>query len=338
MKREEWKSIVLQKMGLIEPMTVEEICRKHNGIQAQFQSYADEGFRTRLSPEEFSSDWSMDLVRQWSIRGTVHAYLKEEIPLYLYEGRNYCQPHLNRPSWDGVLSAEEKNYYAQLILESLKSGNKKREELKMICREDGIKPEKEKSLFNAWGGIMRAMVAEGLVYQEYGQRIFGALEDYVPMKKEVAELEIARRYFSGFGPVTLADARYYFKENKSLVESWMRKLDLQSVEVDGQRRFYYGDLPNPVQIPKVIFIAGFDALLLTLEKRENPFFDPKHIRDIYTMTGILKPTVMLDGNLVATWRKEKGTIYIKPFTKVKATDKKAILQKAEELSNTIVFE
>lgn len=338
MNIEEWKSIVLQKMGLITPVTVEEICHQQNGIQAQFQPYADEGFRSRLSPNEFASDWSKDLVRQWSIRGTVHAYLKEEIPLYLYEGRNYCKPSLHLPSRDGLLSAEEKRYYAELILEELKSGNKKREDLKLTCRQDGLSLDKEKTLFNAWGGIMHALVAEGLVYQEYGQRVFGALDGYIPMEKEVAELEIARRYFSGFGPVTLADARYYFKENKSLVESWMKDLDLEMVDVDGASRFYTGSLPSPVDIPRVLFIAGFDALLLTLEKRENPFFDPKYIRDIYTMTGILKPVVMLDGQLVATWRKEKGKIFIKPFMTIKVRDQKLIVQKGQEMSDQIFFE
>jgi hypothetical protein len=333
-----WKSIVLQKMGLIDSMTVDEICRQHNGVQAQFQTYATEGFKTRLSSEDFASDWSQDLVRQWSIRGTVHAYLKEEIPLYLYEGRNYCKPNLHQASWDGILSAEEKNYYAQLILHSLKSGNKKREDLKMICREDGLSLEKEKTLFNAWGGIFFSLVAQGLIYQEYGQRVFGLLENYTPMAKEAAELEIARRYFSGFGPVSLRDARYYFKENKSVIETWMKKLDLTSIEVDGKTRFYSGELPDPVAIPKVLFIAGFDALLLSLEKRDNPFFDPRFIRNIYTMTGILKPTIMLDGQLVATWRKEKGVTYIKPFSQMKVADKKIILQTAEEKHPKIAFE
>ncbi|MGZ7244435.1 hypothetical protein ACXWOQ_10100, partial [Streptococcus pyogenes] len=78
-------------------------------------------------------------------------------------------------------------------------------------------------------------------------------------------------------------------------------------------------------------------LLLSLEKRDNPFFDPRFIRNIYTMTGILKPTIMLDGQLVATWRKEKGVTYIKPFSQMKVADKKIILQTAEEKHPKVAF-
>ena len=319
MKVIDWKSIVLKRMGFVDPMTAYQICQQHNGVQAQFQSYADVGFWTRMGEDEFSKPWRLDLVRQWSIRGTMHAYLKEEIPLYLYEGRNYLKPSLHLPSRDGKVSVQEKNYYADLILEALQSGNKSRDDLKELCRRNRLSKEKERSLFNAWGGIIASLISVGKIYQEYGENHFGLLEDYTPWNKEKAELEIARRYFSGLGPVSLADARYYFKENKSIVEGWMKKLDLKTVEVEGTTRYYLGELEEG-NIPEVLFVAGFDALLLAFEKKENPFFNPKYIRDIYTLTGIVKPAVMLDGELVATWRKEKDKIYICPFMNIRKKD------------------
>lgn len=315
----EWKAIVLKKMGLTEPMTAYDICRQQNGVQSQIPSYADMGFLTRMSEKEFSSPWRSDLVRQWSIRGTIHAYLKEEIPLYLYEGRNYLKPNLHLPSRDGKITAEEKDYYGNLIVEALKSGSKSRDELKEICRKEKLSKEKEASLFNAWGGIIASLISVGKIYQEYGRKYFRLLENYTPWEKEKAELEIARRYFSGFGPVSLSDARYYFKENKGLIESWMKKMDLKTVEVGGKTRYYCGELETG-EIPEIIFVAGFDALLLAFEKKENPFFDPKHIREIYTLTGIVKPVIMLNGELVATWRKEKEKVYIRPFQKLRKKD------------------
>ncbi|MDQ8766501.1 crosslink repair DNA glycosylase YcaQ family protein [Streptococcus ruminantium] len=48
--------------------------------------------------------------------------------------------------------------------------------------------------------------------------------------------------------------------------------------------------------------ASFDQLLLGYEKKANPFFDLSYIRKIYTLTGIIKPTVFYKGRLVATWR------------------------------------
>lgn len=334
MKIMDWKAMVLKKMGLTRPMTVNQICQWHNGVQAQFQSYADVGFWTRMEEQEFSGAWSSDLVRQWSIRGTMHAYLKDEISLYLYEGRNYLKPNMHLPSRDGRISAQEKNYYGDLILEALQGGNKSRDELKEICRKNHLSKEKELTLFNAWGGIIASLVSVGKIYQEYGEKSFGLLDNYTPWKKEKAELEIARRYFSGFGPVSLADARYYFKENKSIIEAWMKKLDVKTVEVEGKTRYYLGEIEEGF-IPEVLFIAGFDAVLLAFEKKENPFFDSKYIRDIYTMTGILKPTVMLNGELVATWRKEKSKLYIRPFMKIRKRDRKQMEEKGREMFSQI---
>lgn len=337
MKLTDWKAIVLKKMGFIEPMTAYEICKQHNGVQAQFKSYADMGFWTRMDDSEFSKQWNFDLVRQWSIRGTMHAYLKEEIPLYLYEGRNYLKPNLHLPSREGKISVKEKKYYWDLILEALQSGNKSRDDLKKICRENKLSKEKEKLLFDSWGGIIASLTSVGKIYQEYESPCFGLLENYTPWNKEDAELEIARRYFSGFGPVSLNDARYYFKENKNIIESWMKKLDLKTVEVEGTIRYYLGELEMR-EIPEVLFVAGFDALLLALEKKENPFFNPKYIRNIYTLTGIIKPTVMLNGELVATWRKEKDKIYISPFVAIKKVDKKRIESKGLEKFSQVLFE
>lgn len=323
MDQDTWKGIILKKQGLITPQSVEQICRDLNGLQAQFQPYVHVGFRNRMSEEEFhQSDWQSKLTRQWSIRGTVHAYLKSEIPLYIHEGRMASTDYLEKVSWDKATPRTKKKFH-QLILEALESGSMTREELKALCRSEGIGQEEEKQIFNAWGGLLRYMVERGEIYQEYGAKRFHRLTDFQPLSREKAELEIARRYFSGFGPVSLADARYYFKENKSTVLNWMKQLDLKTIQVAGEERFYLGDLEESEQ-PDCLFIAGFDQLLLGYEKKANPFFDPKYIRQIYTLTGIVKPVVFYKGRLVATWRREKDKIEVSIFEKLTSREKKEI--------------
>ena len=167
------------------------------------------------------------------------------------------------------------------------------------------------------------MVERGEIYQEYGAKRFHLLKDFQPLPKKKVELEIARRYFSGFGPVSLADARYYFKENKSTVLDWMKRLDLKTIQVAGEERFYLGDLEEAT-LPECLFIAGFDQLLLGYEKKANPFFDPKHIRQIYTLTGIIKPTVFFKGRLVATWKRDKKDIIIEIFEDLTSSELKEL--------------
>lgn len=198
-----------------------------------------------------------------------------------------------------------------------------REELKVLCRGEKMTQEEEKLVFNAWGGLFRYMVERGEVYQEYGTKRFHRLTDFQPLSREKAELEVARRYFSGFGPVSLADARYYFKENKSTVLKWMEQLDLKTVEVAGEERFYLGELKE-AQLPDCLFVAGFDQLLLGYEKKANPFFNPKYIRNIYTLTGIIKPVVFYKGRFVATWKRDKGTILLDIFEDITQQEEKEL--------------
>lgn len=332
MDKYEWQGIVLAKQGLVTPMSLEEICRSLNGLQAQFQSYVHDGFQSRLSEADFrDNSWQDKLVRQWTIRGTVHAFLKEDIPLYHYEGSPFSDLRLDLPTRDGKVSAARRRYFFEVIMAALDEGSKTREELKAICRQHLISEDEEKSLFNAWGGLIRGMVNSGHIYQVYGERRFVRLEDFQPMSKAEAELEIARRYFSGFGPVSMADARYYFKTSKRDIEGWMAQLPLKEIQVEGEPRFYLGDLPQSL-LPDALFIAGFDQLLLGYEKRQNPFFDPKHIRDIYTLTGIVKPTLFVNDRLVGTWRKDKGRLELSLFETLTPAERKILTQTKERFA------
>ena len=323
MNHQIWKGIVLKKQGLLDGQSVEKICQNLNGLQAQFQPYVHIGFQNRMSEQAFQKeDWQEKLTRQWSIRRTVHAYLKTEIPLYIHEGRMASQAYLETEGQNG-LSASTKQKFHQMILEALEHGAMFREEIKNLCRAEKLTLAEEKQIFNAWGGLLRYMVERGEIYQEYGAKRFHRLKDFQPLAKKEAELEIARRYFAGFGPVSLADARYYFKENKVTVLAWMNQLDLKTIQVAGEERFYLGELEE-AELPKCLFIAGFDQLLLGYEKKANPFFAPKHIRQIYTLTGIIKPTVFYKGRLVATWKRNKKEIILDIFEDLNGSEIKEL--------------
>ncbi|HEL1828970.1 TPA: winged helix DNA-binding domain-containing protein [Streptococcus suis] len=312
-----WKGIILQKQGLLKPQSVQQICQNLNGLQAQFQPYVHVGFRNRMTAEDFhEGSWQEELTRQWSVR------LKSEIPLYIHEGRLASTDYLKTEGRDGF-GPQTKQKYHQLILEALEQGPMTREDLKALCRGEKMTQEEEKLVFNAWGGLFRYMVERGEVYQEYGAKRFHRLTDFQPLSREKAELEIARRYFAGFGPVSLADARYYFKENKSTVLKWMEQLDLKNVEVAGEERFYLGELEE-AELPDCLFVAGFDQLLLGYEKKANPFFNPKYIRNIYTLTGIVKPVVFYKGRFVATWKRDKGTILLDIFEDITQQEEKEL--------------
>lgn len=65
-------------------------------------------------------------------------------------------------------------------------------------------------------------------------------------------------------------------------------------------------------------------MLLAYKKKANPFFNPKNIQQIYTLTGIVKPVVFYKGRFVATWKRDKGTILLDIFEDISQQVKKEL--------------
>lgn len=337
----EWKRLVLARLGLTRYLPIQEITTSLNGIQAQFQSYADVGFATRLSPQEFESNWQDQLVRQWSIRGTVHAYHKQDIGLYLHKDRQYFQTYHKDYYLRRGISEEAISRYQEVILQALQKGPQDRDFLKQACLDVRADDHSHDRLMSAWGGVFAKLVGDGLIYQVYGQRRFALLDHYQPWERQDAELEIMSRYLTGYGPVSLADIYYYFKVKKGPLKALLNQIAYRTVKVEGQERYYLGDLPDLSSlpdIPPVLQVAGFDALLLGYEKKENPFLNPAHIRQVYTMTGIVKPVLLINGQIKATWRHEKGKIMINPVEQLDPSDRAQVNQYFEQKGAAYAWE
>jgi|BioPla2DNA2_1021312.scaffolds.fasta_scaffold00737_16 hypothetical protein len=315
--KNELKKIILHRQGLTnpspDPLT---ICSKLNGFQAQYNLMPEQAFVVRTQTEAFRAEgWRDELVRCWSIRGTLHVFPLAEIPLYLHQGRQTGQRDVDDLRSDMYLNENEKRYYAEIILAALAKRPRTRNELKIITAEAGLPKDAERSVFNPWGGLIRYLIESGQVYRKYGlDGLYVKLEDYQPWPKKEAELEIARRYFENYGPCTIDDARYYFKRRKGLILEWMEQLDLETITVEGQERFGfnldvdYGDLPD------LLLLSGFDPLLMGYEKTANPFLEEEHMREVFTYTGMVRPSILVGGRIVGTWRQIGQKIDMNLFT------------------------
>ena len=74
----------------------------------------------------------------------------------------------------------------------------------------------------------------------------------------------------------------------------MQGLDLKEVTCGGRIYYDLGD-SRTAAIPECLFLAGFDPLLLSYEKRENPCLPPQCLRGIFSLAGIVNPAVLLRG-------------------------------------------
>lgn len=81
-------------------------------------------------------------------------------------------------------------------------------------------------------------------------------------------------------------------------------------------------------MPQVVFLAAFDQMLLGYRKTENPILPQDRIKTIYNNTGIVFPTLLLNGTISAVWKRTGNKLEIKPLQKIGVRDKKRIERKA----------
>ena len=326
MEQEELKLLRLRGQRLLEPATAHTVVRDLCGLQAQFLSHAIHGLRLRSGSKELDG-----LVKSWTLRGTMHMFTQEDLPLFLYEGRKRTLRPQDTMESDNRIGKERKRYFADLIISSVESGIETREALKAACMAAGMTEMEGESLFDPWGGVIRALCEAGfLCHKVQEKKAYMLCPPFEPMEREQAELELAGRYFASYGPASLKDAAYFFGTTQKQVKYCLSRLPAETTTCEGNTLFFVPkEKPVSVGIPKCMFLAGFDPLMLGYDKRENPFLPQRYIRNVFSSAGIVMPAVLLHGRVVGKWKSKGKTIEVTLFEAVSQRDLEHIRQYAE---------
>lgn len=311
------------------PLTVaSDLC----GLQAQFLSAALHALRIRSG-----SSCTDDLVKSWTLRGTMHLFPEADLPLY-FRCCGTPEDVTDSPwyTWCAKKGAppapERERFFARLVTSAITDGVDSREELRLLCRERGMTEPEEAHLFHPWGGVIAELAQMGvIVFKVQEEKAYRLCPAFEPMSAHAAELELARRYFSHYGPATLRDAAYFFHTTQTQVKKWLKELPVQSLTLDGTTYFH---IPCPLpdaDIPRCLLLAGFDQLMLGYRKEDNPFLPKEHLRGIFNLAGIVAPGIVLDGRIVGKWKQKDGRLSLTPFESLSEDDKRDILTKAESL-------
>ncbi len=329
---DELKALRLSRQHLLTPVDSLTAASDLCGLQAQFLSAGLHALRIRST-----SASTEGLVKSWTLRGTVHLFPEKDLPLYLR--RRGTPEDVCESGWyqwthsrGHALPPERERYFARLITEAIASGTDTRDALRLLCRDHGMTEAEEPCLFNGWGGIIGELAQMGVIcFKIQQEKAYRLCPEFTPLEEQAAQLELARRYFTHFGPATLRDAAYFFRVPQAQVKAWLKMLPVESFALEGKTYFHIPCEADVPRIPDCLLLAGFDQLMLGYRKEDNPFLPPEHLRGIFNLTGIVLPGIVLRGRVVGRYKQDKGKLAFTAFEKLTQKDKKLILRQAESL-------
>lgn len=333
--REAVKQIRLYRQHLTDKTDKLTVVHDLNGIQAQFMVNAFHALKIRCDEKLTEENFGKDLVKNWSVRGTVHVFAKDDLPLFKFgkkryrntDWKGYCD--YNKQEW--WMTPVRQRYWADFIVKCVADGICEREALKENCIKNGMTSKEHDTMFDQWGGGIRELCENGFLnYKVQEKKAFEICPFFEPLEEEYAELEMARRYFEHYAPATIKDTAYYFHWTQTKVKEIMKKLPIEKITVDGRDYFFLdrlaGDYPD---IPDCIFLAGFDQLMLGYKKEESIFLPGEHLRGIFNLAGIVMPAILLHGRVVGRWRKKNKKMTLTMFETVAEKEKKLITNSIE---------
>lgn len=339
MTPEELKTRQMTNQHLLEKTEKLTAVRHLCGVQTQFLTNAVHSLKIRSS--DFKDDTVGEgLVKNWTIRGTVHVFAEEDLPLFLsfcnaglYRSSDWSIPTFWNQRQDWALTPERQAELSEVILDALRERMHTREELKELCRENGMTQAEEESMFHPWGGGIRELCERGFMHGIMSEeKAYCLSSTFEPMTEDDAGLELARRYFAYMGPATIHDAMYFFRATAGQVKRWLSRLPVISVECQGKTYYYIeNQISYDREMPRCLFLAGFDQLMLGYEKKESIYLSQEHLRKIFNLAGIVMPAVLVDGQVMGKWKKKDKKLTVEMFSRVDKGGENAIREAAEML-------
>ncbi len=333
------------------------------GLQAQFMVNAMHALRIRCREMFSEAEAGEGLVKNWTVRGTVHVFDETDLGLFrhdpaLYRSMNFRgygyfdekrlywglqKPYGDeiRRAWekDGcvwTLTPERQRHWSEFILRRVAEGTEEREALKEACRNAEMTAAEADAMFDPWGGGMRDLCERGFLhYRVQEKKAFVLTPPFIPMGTERAEREMLDRYLRCYAPATVRDMAYYFGWPQTKVKRILSDLPTERTEIGENVYFWLGELSDAPKIPSCILLAGFDPLMLGYKKEESLFLMPEYLRGIFNRAGIVMPAILLNGQVAGCWKRKNGVFTAELFASLTAKEKQHIAEAAESCFTTL---
>lgn len=248
------------------------------------------------------------IVRTWPARGTLHFAAAEDVRWLLA----LLSPGMlkRRERRHRELGLDEADFaHSHKVLGSALQGGRQldRQALYAVLEEAGISTAGQRGIH-----ILGRLALDGLLCfgaRQGKQHTFTLLDEWLPpaepLPRESALAELARRYFTSRGPAALQDFIWWSglaaAEARQAVELVGAQLERDTV--DGQAVWFAApNLAAGGENPGAYLLPAFDEYLVAYRDR-SAVLPERYEKHANAGGGILNPTLVLDGQVVGTWKR-----------------------------------
>ncbi|HYR09849.1 MAG TPA: winged helix DNA-binding domain-containing protein, partial [Longimicrobium sp.] len=177
------------------------------------------------------------------------------------------------------------------------------------------------------------------IWGEGGPAAHTTLEAWLgqPLDPEPSMDALVLRYLAAFGPATVRDVQHWcglkrlgevMDRLRPRLRAFRGERGAELLDLPGAPR-PDADTPAPVRL-----LPEFDNVLLSHAERARIISEERRKR-VFTVNGIIRPTVLADGWVVGMWKLERergaATLVVQPFEPLAAADRAAVQEEAMAL-------
>ena len=323
-----------------------EIVKWLGAVQAQDYSGAlwAVGCRLKTAKEEEIEKAIADktIVRTWPMRGTLHFVSPEDAKWML----QLLTPRvIARAAGEYKRSGLDKKVFyksRKIIIKALQNDKQLvRGEMYRVLEEAKIDTSNTRGLH-----ILGFLAQEGVIC--FGPRMgkqqsFVLLDEWIPgsklLKDDEALAELTQRYFTSHGPASIQDFVWWsglvVAEAKKGLE--LVKKNFVEEKINGQSYWMAQTIPSG-KTSGTYLLPNFDEYLVGYKDR-SAALETLHSRKVFTINGIFNPVVIINGKVVATWKrsfiKKEVLIQVQSFKTLSPIQKMSIEKVAKKYSKFI---
>ncbi len=244
------------------------------------------------------------MVRSWPMRGTLHFVAAADARWMTELLAPKVVERAGKRMRDLGLDARQFAQAARVLSRALEGGRRlTRPEAYALLKRAKLSPAGQRGIHILWKLAQDCLICFGP--RDGKQQTFVRFDEWLPKARskprDQALAELARRYFTSHGPATVADFAWWSglkpADAREAVGSIGR--ELQRVELEAGTMYFTQQRPFDEE---TVVLPAFDEFLVAYTDR-SAALDLAHKLKVNDGGGILKPTVVVDARVVATWKR-----------------------------------